>query len=131
MSKTTTPSPIAAFDVRQLPGGNSLLWEVDESARAIITAGAVEILDEHPTRHTKGDLLFLAHRCWEKLRATEFRPGRTIEFALTEMPGGSPLQALREVFEVLMAAGDLEATLRRERDRIDSALEQLAKRRAK
>lgn len=127
---TTAPSPPTAgqLDIlRSLPGGKALAfaWWPARGPEVVIGA-AIEVLALNPGA-SKADLMRLEHEVWSLARLRPVGPdGEAVDVMLSRIGGVTPLGDIRVLLQVLIGAGDLVATLTRQRRVIDSLLEQIA-----
>ena len=134
MTTKTTPPPATESTpagllelLRGLPGGAALefTWWPSRCVEAALTA-ALAVLAEHPGA-SRQDLDKLTHVTWARARTSRVGPGdMPLDQALHRSSGATILPELRQMLEVLVAAGDLAQTLTGQRRAIDRLLEQIA-----
>lgn len=120
-----TSQPQATFDVRMLPGGGKdRLHGLDDTAAAIISSAAVDVLAEHPSA-SRRDVPGLAHSVWQRTRSIPAGgSGRTVQDAMV-IARIQPIYELELVLAMLLAQGGVKRTLQAARDEIDAQLRRL------
>lgn len=129
--KTKPAEQHAPFDIHLLPkveGADyqpgDLLRRMPAPARALISTGCVSVFYSHPGAR-KADCDRLAFEVWDHVRSQVYdEQGHTCESAL-QAAGLSPTAEIERVLRLLLASGDLRATLLRQRAQIDAVLQQL------
>ena len=119
----TTKTEIHVIDVntlRTLSGDQSLLSGVPEQAIPAILAETLTWLAAHPESRRQ-EVPALVHKLWEAVRAIRYDGRNTVEHAL----GNNPLYTLEGLLLALLNAGDLRATLTRQRDALTAQLAKL------
>lgn len=116
-----------AFHAGMLPGGEVLQFDrIRPEAAAIITQEAIELLadsDQLPRLPDgRPDVMRLANMLWDRARGRRFTYGSpSIEMTVEAAVGGASAFAMRDTIKVLLAAGDLDATLTQQIDALEAA----------
>lgn len=114
--------------IRSLPGcsrqpPHAWLTDLNERALDVVVESAVLQIAGRTTL-ANAEREQLGRSIWEHVRSIPIDDaGRTVEWGLRQ----SPMFTIEAVIRKLLEGGDLLATLRRERDRLDAEIQRLAK----